>query len=666
MYDVQAIAGDSLCSIAVREGFTHCGELLADNPNLAQRTVRQGDTIHIPQAKDRYFSGTVATGWRWTYRWTGRTALPPVPTVRFVRSHVTRRHTWNDQPQRLGISNYVAGFTNRAANAAMRDRTFRGHDGATAGDPHTYQVMVHAPGFTDDDLTVTLFPRRPTYENEQPTNRIVDFSDDEHQRRRLELTVSRERNDYFRSCYFRLVTDEVDQRAMPGQALLVTDLRSDENLEILDQKVHAVLPMAPCQRPWHLRCGGHREVPLERARTVRLSIHVLRAQRLGLTEVWANGAGDDGYVGLQGVEDRVRIFCRRVWAQAGVVPNLIRLETVDPPSDMLTVGDVPQADFAHDEDAATRRMGLDALGRPGLTGRSEVRLRLTHHRWIYADASYDVGPVAVTADATPAETAERLRRAIDRANVPDLAVEVSRNPDLAEFPGRYTVDVLLRPEDGWIRITGLTPVDQQDRDQKVLAVRCDVDPFPFRGSADHAHIGSPEQRNLIKSLGSRDPAVLDVFVLNQIPLNGHTIPATNRLAARLCPHDWMKNTLLLRAQAAGAVPEDITTTDLPYTLPHEIGHALMNNSGHDQNTIGSLLWPAATPLIRNVEDSKRVSDHASNGFGAVAIVRHQYPEDGYLGERPATLNLMQEVQANGSGLLHNARQARDYRTELDP
>jgi len=405
---------------------------------------------------------------------------------------------------------------------------------------------------------------------------------------------------YFRSCYIRLVADECDQRLRAKQTLLVTDCYglngvTDDRVEILDQNVWAEYPLHDC--PGDPKCRAVREIPINRGKEVDLYIHVLREAANG--RKGGEGVdGDDGVVDLENARKRVQVYCRRIWAQAHVKFNIGRLETVDLPSNMLSVG--------YSADAPPKETANSSHGkRDGVTEKGKIGFTINVQRFNGAPAPADktIGPILVEGGKTPDKTATLLKKEIDKLE--GLSAKVSVNPKVIRNP-RGSADVLITDaKGGRITITDLTPSNEQDRDQKVIKTSLTTSIARWC-NGDNYHVGHPDQRNLVKFLGTADK-VIDIYVIesvaNSVECRGSTVCEQRSFSKTLRPLRELQNTILM-------VKQSIDTADThaeKETLAHEIGHILFDASLHE--TVNNRLMFGVSRMAGALNDSKRITSH---------------------------------------------------------
>ena len=600
---VVAQAGDTLCFIAVDNGFADCQPLRDHPPNaaIANRQLREGDVVHIPERHEGHEEGETEAEHEFVRRGT------PFAQIRFVHGSQTRPFADDPTLRELNISNYVTdqAGTNGLGNVAWVDHNHRTFDANAHADEDTFKVEVLDTRTRNHELDVTIEPRRPTY-NAGVLDNHTDFPGDpnnaatERGKRRLATRVGRMNNssggatNRFRSCYLRLVADEIDRAARAQQTVLVTDLVAggDAQVEILDQDIRAeyILQTCPAATP-AARCRVSTDAPLRRGGRVDLAVRVLRNTPTGVVEANPGGAGDNGVVTLANIRDRINTFTRQQWSQAHVKYRIRRLETVDLPGNMISVGDAT-GNLSHGT-----RAGSANPGQIGFT----VQVQRFGGA---ANSTHVVAPFNVPAGNTPQATARLIEAAIDA--LPNLRADVSVNPpEVGDTRG--SADVLIRESGGGrVTITNLTADANQDRSQKVVVSNLTLNLTRRNGFNDY-HVGHPEQRNLYKMLDTGDN-VIDLHVLNSIPgLLGLTVCEQAHLNANRRPMPGFKNTIVLDKDGADG------TTNNPYVVAHEIGHILFDDGLHaDSNRelmMGGFLGPPAG-TARAVTNPKRIPNVA--------------------------------------------------------
>jgi hypothetical protein len=593
-YTVQAQAGDCLCTIAQREGYGNCETLRSHVANAAFLDVplQPGDQVTIPQAWNTWVYGGVATGRRWTVRWKWPVAPPQARQVRIIRK-VAGVNPVPTVVQDLGISRFVTRSTSLNGNDNWVDHTQYGHDAASGGDPNTFAVQVTDPNVTATDVVVYLEALEPLYAHGQ-LNGHRRFQGNQWAPRTLRVTCHHSASlaaGVFWSPELRLVVDRLDQRHRPRQTLLVTDLFDDQGagneIQILDQDVRAVYEHAACPRNAGSKCLlGRHQVSLRRGRSVNVEIFVVRDL--------PDGTGNDNGL-VQRAEARQHVLqpCRRMWAQEELTFGVAAVGTIDPPSDMLTVGD---------PDGATAS-GTRASGKKP----SYVRLRVTIERFDGRTDVTDLAPVNHGAGELPPVMARRLATALGRvANVQARAsVNVTGNGQ-----ANPSADVVVTCATGIARLAHITRASE-DTLQKVEVVTYDRQQLDGDQDIDDLVSGGPPMRRMLFKSVATQPDRISVFVVRQqrAGLTTSALVALNTLI----PAE-VRNCMTL---SHGRTDQDLA--DTPGTFAHEVGHALTDADHTDGTFAGDLMYSGRT-IRGDWYDGKRVSGPGIANHG-IEVVR---------------------------------------------
>lgn len=585
-YVVQAQAGDCLCTIARRHGFSNCGTLRtqAANAGLLGRPLQVGDNVTIPQAWNGWVYPGIATGRRWTVRWAWPVAVPQAAQVRIVRKTAVAPAAAQVQAN-LGVSRFItrsasANGADDWSTAAQRDY----HAGSN-GDPNTFSVQVDDPNAAGNQVSVYLEALKPTYDVHRQVTGHVRFQGQQRASRRLVVTcehLGALAAGRFWSCELRLVVDAADRAQRAGQTLLVSDLfdgaGAGEDIEILDQNVRAVYEYAACPEAVGDRCiVAWHELPLRRGRSVAVEAFVLRQTPDGSDQ-------DNGLVTQAAVDGRIRRNCRRVYAQEELTFTLASLTTVDPPCDMLTIAD-PAGDLA----SGHRQADLVA-GRVGF--------RITIDPFDHGPAvQHVVAPILVQANDTPLQTAQALAAAI--GNIGHLNAVASGNAaECGQALG--SADVVIHCDNGHASLDQLTQDADQDSAQKVAIARFNVLAVDDEQAASEMRKGGPPmRRQLFKSFVTQ-PTRISVFVVREAR-GGLTTASLWQVQPRV--DALVRNCISMNA---GNVDPDLDHIYL--TLAHEMGHAL-TDADHvpmDPALEGSLM-NAGQQLNGQWYDNKRIS-----------------------------------------------------------
>lgn len=622
---VTASAGETLCQIAVENGFADCNRLRAEAANAAllARELQAGDRVFVPDVNPGVDTAPTETLSRFVRR--GR----PFASIRFV--HGTQNLPFESDPtlRELNVSNYVTDRAGADGTAAFVDHNHRVFDANAHEDEDTFKVEVLDVRTTRNDLDVTLEALRPRYVAGRLDRHEQFPAGAERTRRSLAAQVTKMAGSRrFRSCYMRLVVDDVDRASRPQQTLLTTDfVPTDREVEILDQDVRAEYVLDGCPAPAAQRCRVSRVVSIRRGGVVRVAVRVCRAAASGVTETVVGGPGDNGVVGLTDIRRRFDTFSRRHWAQAHVRFRFDRLETVDLPSNMLTVADTTG--------------NLSNGQRPAGGGvRGQVSFRLNVQRFGgQPNATHNVGPIQIAPGRTPKATADAIAAAINA--LPSLRAEASLNPTEAG-DARGSADVIIRDTlGGRVTITNLSPVADQDRDQLVQAINVTLT-VRFRNSGRDYHVGHPEQRNLVKFYNSASDRVLDITVVTTVPgTRGFTVPELNSLRADRHTFTGVRNSIIMPTISTDS------SNNNPFSLPHEIGH-ILNDDGLHATVNTELMRSGTSGTSTATTDSKRIWGRSISTDNWELQTMNA---DGTIGSNTARLNAVARIHRVSNDLI---------------
>jgi hypothetical protein len=550
--------GDTLCGIAAGLEHRSCYPVLVHPQNDALRTsgLTAGMTIHVPRRRP----GDVFAG------------------PRNGAIHCIRGSNGPDADlTHLNVSNFPADKGGPDADQPFPDENVRVHDANAHADEDAFQIEAEwsaAPQAGVVTGQLKLEALKPLYAGGAVTGH-GDYPPAELARRTLILDAAPwpanpNGPNRVRSAYVRLVSLEAMQALRPRQTLLVGAYLADPNVEPLDHDVRATFVLPSCARPEADRCRIEKTIPLERARKqVDLAIRVLRAAPNGA--VGAPGSpADNGIVRLVDMERCVRTIVRNVFSQAHVRFNIVRLETVDVPSDMIAVAN---------------ETGNSSAGAYTIA----FRLEVTQFGPPVVVTPYDINLAVPAPSKTPQETAQLIAAEINRVAGPHVRAAESQNPIIGAG-GNRSADVVLTCDPGYrAEIKNLVAADPQ---QTVIAVTV-ARPRPSTGGVtipaggvivdNHPgrfHIGSPEMRLIFKALDSGG-RVVDIVCAQEL-YNSHG-PGGSADGFALGPflstpthqpHPMVKNSVLITRNAA--------TTAHPACnfLPHELGHLLIDTGMH--------------------------------------------------------------------------------------
>ncbi|MEZ5425017.1 MAG: hypothetical protein R2747_02020 [Pyrinomonadaceae bacterium] len=589
---------DTLCNIAYKHGLADCTTLRAEPGNAAivARNGFQaapagddepiqlipGETVVVPDKTEKKADGSTEQKHSFVVR-------GDLATIRFVHGSPNLPYASDLTLNNLNISNYI---TNRGG-AADGSRPFPAdtvrrfnNDGHT--DPDTFKVEVfHKKGAGDINVDIEVL--RPVYNPAgvlQPN--FKRFPAAIRAARLLTSPASKQGSTQcFRTCYLRLVVDSADTAAAPTQTLLASDMHDagDSKVEILDQMVKASFEIPSCTAG--VKCKTAVKVPIGTdRRRLRLAVHVLR-----------QAPGGALIVPLADAERRVWTWFRRVYAQAGIGPKLVRaVRAVDPPENLVSI---------------SNDSGLTAAG----DGQLRFRINAT------GQPSQVIGPITPAAGDTPLTTANALAALV---SAPYTAT-VSQNPARFTDPvGQGSADIVIT-EAGGARVT-IDRVLSNDTRQSLTVGRPNATNLQVWDGTNWL-VGSIEQRTILKNHDTGDDRV-DIFVVQQFT------PAA-RGAAMMSGHrvDPARSAINQIKFSAFVIQTTMDSTDNnPYSTPHEVGH-VAGEVVHAQGAANQLMR-SGTSVNNVVGGSKRIRD------GGVTF------------DTPAgTFNLIDRIRLEGAPLL---------------
>ena len=321
---VVAKSTDTLCGIAIREGFLNCNPLRAQEANKAYRTreLLAGDKVFVPDLRKKEEGRPTTDTHRFKRkRW-------PEPSLRFVRGSKTKVAAADATLTFLNISNFVTNQAGTSGTAAFPNG-YSFHADADA-DPDTFKVEVVSPD-GGAKIKVLVEALKPVYKADGTVEKWELFSGAEYAARKNEVELVPTKSDAkrYRSRYLRLVSDEADAAAVPAQTLLVTTMSDGlagerDKVEILDQHVRASYKLPGCKAAAPV-CTVRAQLPVgENRKRCRIAIHVFRV-----------APGGALVAGLTNRALRLRVlkWFRRAYAQANIAPKFDGpgIEVLDPP-----------------------------------------------------------------------------------------------------------------------------------------------------------------------------------------------------------------------------------------------------------------------------------------------------------------------------------------------
>lgn len=564
---VTAKQGDTLCGIAIDNGFLNCLPLRAEPSNGAflNGPLKAGDTITVPDRVLHEESGSTDT----THKFKLKSA--PKASIRFVHGSPDRKYLDDTTTTVLNISNHVTDKGGLDDNVPFPNQPgFHqpGHD-----DPDTFKVEVVDPA-AGASVKVTLEALRRSILADG-TFQHVPFPGGGRKLNNLDCPKVRSGVAY-RSRYLRLVTAEADKNAIPDQTLFVSDLADggSPEVEILDQAVRGTYVLQNCPAGGAAQCSVSVQVPVgsdsdprkPRAR-MRLAIHILK-QTPGGTPVVQPADADR----------RVNKWWRRVYAQAGIAPLQVQsTREVDPVSNLAAIGEFDPA-------RPTVGQGVAAAG----DGTFSFRINAQ------GLASQIVGPLASTLRDTPLQTANKLA----------ALVQAPYTASVTENPARFVDPPNLRSADILITAPGVNvTIDNEastDTRQNIRVGR--PNPLSLQSwDGTNFLVGSLEQRAILKNYDTGEDRI-DIVVAG-------TLSSGNRGEAMMSGHqiDPLRRAIApIRFSAFLAQITMDGTDSNPFSFPHECGHVSMEVI-HATGRANQLMTSGTTGAD-NVAGTKRIRE----------------------------------------------------------
>lgn len=594
---VVARDGDTLCTIAIAHGFANCDRVRAEAANAAllNRPLRAGDNVTVPDLEQvEENRGNEA---RHPFR---RRGVPP-PAIRFVHGSRDKEHRDDITLAHLNVSNYVVNQA--GADGQQPFPNGFGFDEHADADEDAFKVEVVDPNADGNPVTIDLEAVR---EVRQPDGSVTWNAVGAPNANMRSIKVACESVEAgnrvrLRSRYMRLVTDEVDFAELSGnppradgtaQALLTTDTADGNNgdadaLEILDQQVRATHTVVGCTASDPHKCKVVARVPIgPRRRRIKMAIHVFRRMDGGTAVGGASDATTERNIRL-----RTMKWFRRVYAQAELAPKLVahQLRFVDPPSaDMVSISN----------DSGVRATGASTMS-------FDVTLAPVGAWEIVFGAPAGSVSINLTAGMTPQQAAIAIAGAMP------AGFSVSAASNAKAFSAADPAwDLLIRHTSGRrviVRNEACT-----DTTMTITVSRPNMSAVDINAPDDNVIVGSLALRHLFRAYpGATDR--LDVYVverLNPDTTRGIANIIADDLPAGFSQVDPLRWGVTMAMQSTSGNVMD-ATDNLPFTYPHEAGHAL-NDAFHagsaDPLRRSELMTGTGTSVANAVGASKRICD----------------------------------------------------------
>jgi hypothetical protein len=565
--------GDSLCGIAIAAGFLNCAALRAEGANsaLLSRPLKAGDIVTVPDLRKKDLSKP--TDGKHSFK---KKNSPPV-SVRFVHGSPDKKYLDDTTLTVLDVSNFPTDVGGSVGDAAGSFPTGFGFDQHGHDDVDTFKVEVHDPG-AGGTVNAKLEAVKPVKQADgsiqfQPITGVPDA--DLRKIDTLQCKQVASGNIAFRSKYMRLVVDQQDHDAAAGQTLLTADAvdAGDETLEILDQRVRATYEFSRC--PASPKCNVTAELDIgENEQRAKVSVHILQDPATG-----------NALATVDQARKSVLKYVRQLYAQASMGVKIIgTIRNVLAPTNLIAIA--------------------NANGQPAVGG-GTIQIRVQVGKPGQATFDFDQTVQVVTnANDPPVTTANNLAAAINAAfaaATPSFAATAtpSGNPPLVG-QAIGSADVLVG--DPLTQNISLSVLASGDIAHPAAIGRILNTNIPDFGNND-SHVGTIEERTLVKNYDTGSDHI-DLFVIGTLgstALGEAFIPNASSAATRQ-PITSMVNSALIFAQT-------VTTTDhFHTTIPHEMGHILMDNN---HALVATEMMGAGSPVGANervVNGPKRISD----------------------------------------------------------
>lgn len=658
---VEAQSGDTLCTLAITNGFLNCDPLRSEGANAAlvkeleKRPLQKGDKVTIPDIKkNKHDKGTDK---KHPFK---RKGVPP-PSIRFVEDQ--NKPKYQDDPRItdfLNVSNYICNMT--GADGQKTFPTAYGFNADAAADPDSFKVEVVDPGASADEIEFELSALKPVYKPDGTIEKHEPFTDADASKRKLKVKGKKlgAKLKGYRSRYLRLVTDESDLKELSGdpvkadgtaQGLFTSDMadgtEANDAIEILDQVVQAKYVVQGCKASD--KCTLYATLPVgnpANEKRIRLCFHVFRST-----------VGGSPVAGMTDQILRRRTFkwYRRAFAQAEMAPKLVdpKIEYLDPPAaDMIVISNdhgSPAAggskmSFCLGEPpsggtiAAAAAAGAVGGGLVGAAAGAGIGHAAGGDAGKGAAIGAAVGAVAggvaaaiiaasmkdeVKVNLVSGQTPLEIARAIIAALPKDYKGHVFPNPaafdKAVNNPGsgdsHGSVDLIISRTDGKRVIIRKETTD--DTDATIAVVRLDLASVEDDSPDSSFSSGPPDMRRVIRAAPGTDDR-MDCYIIDEF--KGHSLRGIAFMTTPDLTDDYRTRAPLRWAcimacnTTSGKVMDN--SDNLPFTYPHESGHVIFDtfhtrkDNPAGTNPLGptELMTGVGTSQTDSITASKRISD----------------------------------------------------------
>ena len=620
---VLALSGETLCGIAIDNGFANCEKLreLPGNKDYLTRPLATGDYVHVPKKVEESDSGTTEKVHEYV-----RSGLPK-PSIRFVHGSKDRPYKDDTTLFRVEVSNYrtdMAGlnYDKPFVDGTKPNRKFEEHADA---DIDTFKLEILDTRAGDGDKMVEIDALKPIHSKfgsvigHQPFEGDRTDPTSEAGKRMLNAEASKQGSTKrFRTGYLRLVVDEWDKgtqgaQGRPDQTVLVTDgidqaqaadssaktLAGDakankeaeaeqwRKLEILDQALIARYKLEGCPADEAASTDGKKnqkchvvaQVPVGPIlkKRVRMVLHILKEP------------GGAPVVDPKKAEDWSNKVLRRVYAQAGMGVKFVdpKVQTVKLPANLIMIGGPNGKSATGDKDI-------------------EIKVKIDAH----AEQTVSIKTVAGDTPIKTARTlAAEIKKKLDAAGIAGVRVNATENARRRLVDG-HSADVLVgNPNNQTITLTLVKDGSPGQQKAEIARVTATNNIYDFDGTYP-SHVGTPDERALLKNYNTGADRI-DVYLAKDFRggIWGEAFRPKKNCDSKIRPISEITNSGMFKT-------EPITNPAASYTvLPHELGHVLMD-MGHVSNLAGGATQPPFRPemmIIGGHSDGGDYKEHEVPG-----------------------------------------------------
>ena len=560
---VKAKKGQTLCEIAIAEGFLDCEPLRNEAANKGKKFLKadflaDGDEVSVPDLDVKPTS--VATDQKHTFK---KKNAPPV-SIRIVHGSPNLPYLQDSSLTQVGVSNFRSDRAGRTGSVAFPS----GHAFNAAGhaDEDAFKLEIQDP-LGGGTVKATVRVLQPIYAKDGSVSGHKPFTGANAPGRELSVDCHLVNSSVcYRSEYLRLVVDTDDQGAIPTQSLIAADIADGQDgaadkVEILDQMVEARYEHRRCTRT--PKCNATVRIPIHKdPRRVKVAVHILK-----------DAAGTPVSTKVA-TRQKVLNYIRQLYAQADLSVKILSLDEITLPANLIAIA--------------------DARGRTARGGRKiRVRVRI--------DAGTDVqAEITTTNGDRPIQTATALAAELAKVLPKGTRVTTEENPPLiGQAIG--SADILVGdPDNQRVRLQVITSDDPR---HPVSIGRLTSPTITSEFGGSDGHVGTAQERVLIKNYDTGDDRV-DLFVVRNFASStlGEAFSPNFASRASRRPIASIANTVIVFANTINAANDHHTT------IPHEIGHVLMD-AVHTLN-VPTEMMSAASPVGVNervVNGPKRIA-----------------------------------------------------------